>query len=147
VVVLALVLRRGLDHYALPARHWGFGLLAGWVEALWLLTVARTLATGWSDVWAWVTGRQGVAWLLEGYAWVIRLLGPLGGAVDGGVAWVLGSLGELVAPAGVRLAWLTAGAVVYGRELERAEAPAVGEVHRRVVGSLEDRRTGQRFEA
>lgn len=138
IVVLALVLRWGLDRYALTQRHWGFGFLAGWVEALWLLTIAKTITTGWSTVWTWTNERQGVAWLVEGYEWVVGVLGPVGAALSSVISWTLGVLGSFDVLVVVPLAWLTVGAVVYGREIGApAKAPDLEDVRRRVVGSVQ----------
>lgn len=152
IVVIALVLRWGLDRFALAQRHWGFGFLAGWVEALWLLTIATTISTNWSRVWAWVLDRRGVSWLLEGYQWVIGVLGPVGGAFDAAVSWLWGLLGNFDTLVVVPLAWLTVGAVVYGRELgEAAPEPDLRQVGQRVARTLEeeieDERARARWEA
>lgn len=147
IVVMALVLRWGLDRYALTEKHWGFGFLAGWVEALWLVTIAKSISTGWSSIWAWVQERRGVHWLVEGYEWVIAALGPLGGGLSSVVTWLLGLLGSFDTLIVVPMAWLTVGAVVYGRELGApAPAPAFDDVQRRVLESIEDQEAREQLE-
>ena len=151
VVVIALVLRWGLDRFKLPERHWGFGFLAGWVEALWLLTIAKTISHNWSLAWAWTLERRGVHWVIEAYQWVVAALGPVGSAFDAAVSWLFGLLGNFDALVVIPLAWLTVGAVVYGRELGApAAAPDLGRVGDRVVGSvvgsIEDERARRRLE-
>lgn len=147
IIVIALVLRWGLDRWGLAQRHWGFGFLAGWLEALWLLTIAKAFSSEWGRVWEWILDRRGVHWLVEGYETVVRVLGPVGAAVDGVVGWLLGIAGRLDTLVVVPLAWLTVGAIVYGRELGKpAAAPDLGDVRERVVGSIEDERVRRRLE-
>lgn len=151
VVVIALVLRWGLDRFELPQRHWGFGFLAGWVEALWLLTIATTISTNWGNLWAWALDRRGVHWMTEAYQWLVGALGPIGSGFDTAVSWLWGLLGNFDALVVVPLAWLTVGAVVYGRELAApAEGPDLDKVGGRVVGSvvgsIEDERARARLE-
>lgn len=147
IVVIALVLRWGLDRFQLPQRHWGFGFLAGWLEALWLLTIAKTMSNNWSLAWDWALDRRGVHWLLEGYQAVVRAFGPIGSAFDSAVSWLFGILGNFDTLVVVPLAWLTVGAVVYGRELGApAEGPDLGRVQDQVLGSIEDERARARLE-
>lgn len=144
IVAIALVLRWGLDRWGLAQRHWGFGFLAGWVEALWLLTIATSLSTQWGTIWAWILDRRGVQWLVDGYDAVVGALGPVGGAVDAVVGWLLGVAGQLDTLVVVPLAWLTVGAIVYGREL--GDPASVARVHDRFAGSIEDERIRRHWE-
>lgn len=148
VVVIALVLRWGLDRFGLAERNLAWGFLAGWVEALWLVTVAKTVSTGWSDVWSWVQGRQGVRWIIEGWEWVVSVLGPVGAGIQSALTWVLQLLGDFDTLVVVPLAWLAVGAVVYGRELATPPtATDLSAVRQRLVGSIQDERVEQGWAA
>lgn len=146
VVVGALVLRWGLDRSGLAQRNLGLGLLAAWVEALWLVTIARTISSGWDGAWAWVLDRRGVAWLLEGWGSLVRVLGPVGTWSDGAVSWLWALLGDFDALLVVPLAWLVVGAVVYGREIGGPGPEDLGTVRDRVVGAVRYPRALARLE-
>lgn len=146
VVVVALVLRWGLDRFGLAQRNLGLGLLAAWVEALWLVTIAKTISVGWSGAWSWVLGRQGVAWLVDGWSRLVTVLGPLGSWFDSAVSWLWQLLGDFDTLVVVPLAWLTVGAVVYGRELGEPAAADLRGVRERMVASVRDERTLARLE-
>ncbi|MFX0537574.1 hypothetical protein ACQBAT_01040 [Ornithinimicrobium sp. Y1847] len=147
IVVVALVLRWGLDRSGLARRSVGLGLLAGWVEAVWLLTIAKVVANSWSGAWQWVLDRRGVTWLLDAWAWVVGVLGPLGEALNAAIGWLWGVLGNFDTLVVVPMAWLTVGAVVYGRELAApAPAPSLAQVEDRMIRSVSDERTRRRLE-
>ncbi|WP_122261946.1 hypothetical protein [Ornithinimicrobium cerasi] len=146
VVVGALVLRWGLDRFDLAQRNLGLGLLAAWVEALWLVTVAKTISTGWEGAWAWVLGRRGVAWLMDGWAAAMGVLGPAGTWFDSAVSWLWDLLGDFDTLVVVPLAWLVVGAVVYGRELAEPRDTDLSRVGVRVVGAIRDERALARLE-
>lgn len=138
VVLVALAIRWGLDRFKLPERSPFFGLLAAWLEAIWLVFAARALTNGFG-FWDWARSRVGVEWVVDGWAWVVRVLGPVGGALDGAVSWLWGLLGNFDVLVVIPLAWLTVGAVVYGRELA-SPAPAPE------LPSVDDPRLQQRLE-
>lgn len=121
-VLVALAIRWGLDRFDLPERSPVFGLIAAWVEAVWLVFAARAVANGFG-FWAWARNRVGVEWVVDGWAWVVEVLGPVGGALNRAVTWLWSVLGDFDVLVVIPLAWLTVGAVVYGRELA-APAPA-----------------------
>lgn len=121
-VVIALVLRWALDRFELPDRHVAFGLLAAWVEAIWLVFAAKNVASLVGG-WDWIKSRVFVEWLLDGWADVVSALGPLGGAADRAVSWLWSILGDFDTLVVIPLAWLTVGAVVYGRQLAEPALP------------------------
>lgn len=90
--------------------------------------------------------RRGVHWIVEGYERVVEVLGPVGSAADSVVSWLLGLLGSFDTLVGVPLAWLTVGAVVYGRELGAPDAD-LGRVRQRVVRTLEEELEDERVRA
>lgn len=123
-VLVALGVRWAIDRFDLPDRSAFFGLVAAWVEAVWLVFAAKAVASGFG-FWAWARGRVGVEWLVDGWAWVVGVLGPLGGAMNRLVTWLWSVLGDFDTLVVIPLAWLTVGAVVYGRELAQP-APGPG---------------------
>lgn len=117
LIAVAFVLRTALDRFGLPSRHLSWGMLAAYVEVLWLFLLANQVANYEGQVRDWVLDRRLSTWVLERWQALTELLGPLTGPVR--------SLGrqaaELVANADqtivLPIAWLTVGAVVFGREL------------------------------
>lgn len=118
IVVGALVVRWLLDRLDLPEKAVGWGLFAAYVEVLWVWILAKRLSNFTGDIESWVRTRQLTGWLLDRWAGLVDVLGPLGRPVDAVVQWFWGAIGQADAVIVVPIAWLTVGAVVYGRELE-----------------------------
>lgn len=116
-VVLALLLRWGLDRWQLPAKHTAWGLLAAWVEAVWVVFAAKSLTSVFGQGRDWVAQRIWVEWVLDGWSTFMGWIGPVGTAVNSTVTWLWGILGDFDTLVVIPLAWLTIGAVVYGRQL------------------------------
>ncbi|MDO9379599.1 MAG: hypothetical protein Q7T56_12190 [Nocardioidaceae bacterium] len=121
LVVVALALRFGIDRFDLASRSSGFGLLAAYVEVLWLLVLATQLSNYQERVWAWVGDRTVVDWVQDRWEGVLSVVGPLAeplAAVAGAVGGFLGSADAVVI---LPVAWLTVGAVVLGQRLDAPE--------------------------
>jgi hypothetical protein len=132
IVAGALLVRWLLDRLDLPRKAVGWGLFAAYVEVLWVWILAKRLANFTGEVEAWVRTRRLSHWLTDRWGDLIDVLGPLGRPVDAVGQWFWGALGQADAIIVVPIAWLTVGAVVYGRKLEpRARrANAVGAADR-----------------
>lgn len=124
IVVGALVIRWLLDRFDLPQRGAGWGLFAAYVEVLWVWILAKRLDNFVGDVEVWVRGRRLTHWLFDQWERLIDVLGPVGEPVRAVGSWFWGALGQADAIVVIPIAWLTVGAVVYGRKLE-ARRPAV----------------------
>ena len=118
IVAVALLVRWLLDRLDLPRKAVGWGLFAAYVEVLWVWILAKRLANFTGEVEAWVRTRRLSHWLLDRWADLIDVLGPLGRPVEAVGQWFWGALGQADAIIVVPIAWLTVGAVVYGRKLE-----------------------------
>ncbi|MFQ6170163.1 hypothetical protein ACK8HX_01030 [Oryzobacter sp. R7] len=123
LVAVAFVLRTALDRFGLPARHLSWGMLAAYVEVLWLFLLARQVAGYKGEVRDWVADRRLSVWALEQWAGLTDRLGPLTEPVRSAGAF----LGEVVANADqtivLPIAWLTVGAVVFGKDLAAPAGP------------------------
>ncbi len=116
-----------LDRFDLPEKAVGWGLFAAYVEVLWVWILAKRLANFTGEVENWVRTRQLSHWLLDRWDGLIGALGPVGKPVEAVGGWLWGALGQADAIIVVPIAWLTVGAVVYGRKLEarnRRASPA-----------------------
>jgi hypothetical protein len=127
IVAGALLVRWLLDRLDLPEKAVGWGLFAAYVEVLWVWILAKRLANFTGEVEQWVRTRRLSYWLLDRWGDLIDALGPAGRPAEAVSGWVWGALGQADAIIVVPIAWLTVGAVVYGRKLEarnrRASAP------------------------
>ncbi len=123
VIVVAFVLRRLINRFELAEKHTGVGLFAAYVEIFWLFSLAvyaDQLVQKFAD---WRDSRAFTVWALDGWHRVVEVLGPVGvpvKAVVDAVAGVLANGADLVV---VPIAWLTVGAVAYGRR-DRIAPPA-----------------------
>lgn len=130
IVVGALVVRWLLDRLDLPRKAVGWGLFAAYVEVLWVWILAKRLSTFTGEVEDWVRTRRLSHWLLDRWGDLIDVLGPLGRPVEAVGQWFWGAVGEADAIIVVPIAWLTVGAVVYGRKLEPRERRTSGAAER-----------------
>ena len=124
IVAGALLVRWLLDRFDLPQKAVGWGLFAAYVEVLWVWLLAKRLGNFTSGVEEWVRTRALTGWLLGRWADVVSALGPVGHPVDATAQWLWGALGRADAIIVVPIAWLTVGAVVYGRSLDRGKPVA-----------------------
>ncbi len=117
IVVVAVVLRWGLARLEGRLHATPLGFLGAYVEAFWLIVLAAGFASYREDAWAWVESRRAIDIVIGWWESFLDLLGPVSGPVDAVVdqlVQILGSLDDLVV---VPLAWLTVGAVVFGRKI------------------------------
>lgn len=121
IVIIALVLRKVIAGFDLGGRHVGIAGFAGYLEALWLVTLASYFASSLGELREWAMSRVVTQWVIESFAKVIDVLGPVGetfNAVAGVVAALFFSMGVLVI---VPVAWIAVGATIYGASLPAAK--------------------------
>ena len=123
LVAVAFVLRTALDRFGLPARHLSWGMLAAYVEVLWLFLLANQVSGYKGEIRAWFASRRLSEWALAQWDALTALLGPLTEPVRALGGWI----GQVVANADqtivLPIAWLTVGAVVFGTELAAPDHP------------------------
>ncbi|GAA3532829.1 hypothetical protein GCM10022234_32160 [Aeromicrobium panaciterrae] len=121
LVALALLLRFLLNRFDLPSRHVGFGVVAGYVEVLWLFLLAAQFTRYQARVWDWVTERKAVDWVEDRWSDVLSAAGPFKAPLDAVAHGIGNLLTDADAVVVVPIAWLTVGAVALG---QRVEPPA-----------------------
>ncbi len=95
-----------------------FGVIAVYLEALWVYLAAYLITDLIGVVTTWVETRQGTVWLGDLRADLTGWLAPVGFVWDG-IAWLLGEAGGIIL---LPLAWLTIAGVIYGQAV-KATAP------------------------
>lgn len=132
IVVIALIVRFLLDKFDLPQRHFGWGLLAAYVEVFWLFLVARQVTDYQDKVWDWIGDRRFVDWIEHRWADVIDLVGPIGHPLQS----IMHGIGNVLTDADsiliIPVAWLTVGAVALGHQIgapERERRPSRWQPH------------------
>ncbi|MEO6412206.1 MAG: hypothetical protein ABIO48_06420, partial [Pedococcus sp.] len=124
IVAGALLVRWLLDRLDLPEKAVGWGLFVAYVEVLWVWILAKRLSNFTGEVEAWVRTRRLSQWLLDRWGDLIDALGPVGQPVEAVGQWFWGAIGQADAIIVVPIAWLTVGAVVYGRKLDASQGAA-----------------------
>jgi hypothetical protein len=118
LVAVALVLRFLIGRFDLPARHVAFGIVAAYVEVLWLFLLASQLTRYQATAWQWVEDRRFVEWVDDRWAALLDVVGPLSRPLEA-VAGAVGSfLTDADAVVLIPIAWLTVGAVALGQKIE-----------------------------
>lgn len=125
LVGLALALRWLVDRLDLPERSTGWGLFAAYIEVAWVTLLATGFTNQVREWQGWIERRQFVATVYDWWVGFTDLLGPVASPVRSAVSWVWGSLGGFDDIIVVPMAWLTVGAVVYGRSIT-APSPRAG---------------------
>lgn len=121
IIAVALLLRHLISHLELPTRHGLWGLVAAYVEVIWLFLLASQFTRYQGRVWDWVMDRRFVEWVDDRWSELIDIVGPLGSPLQ----TLADSIGHLLTDADavlvIPIAWLTVGAVALG---QRIESPA-----------------------
>ncbi len=129
IVAVAFVLRWLVNRFDLPSRNVSFGLAAAWFEVTWVTLFAHQIPRMFGAVKDWVDGRVAVVWAQNLWHSVIDALGPIGGPVEAARAWFWGVLGDFDAIVIIPVAWLTVGAIVYGRTISAPSGPEKPRAH------------------
>lgn len=135
LVAIAIVLRYGLGVLAQRRPMRWIPWVAAYVEVLWLVTLARMLASHQEAAFAWLEERAVTQAVAGGWRSLVAFFGPVGDAVDTGSRWLFDLLGDADALLVIPVAWLTVGAVVYGQQLSDPERRKQAS-HRRPRGGL-----------
>ncbi|HEY2790737.1 MAG TPA: hypothetical protein VGJ28_00170, partial [Micromonosporaceae bacterium] len=118
IIVVAIGLRTALSRWNLAERHAGFGILAAYLEVIWITVAASLIA--WS--WGWLSDRRFVQWWLDGVHRIDRLGAPVHHVMD----WLSTLIGSADVVIALPIAWLTIAAIVYGQQI--STAPSTREV-------------------
>jgi hypothetical protein len=127
IVIAALVVRKVIAGFGLSRRHLGIAAFAGYLEALWMVTLATAFTRSIDSLKEWVGSRAVIVRLTDALQTAIDVLGPLGRAAQAAIdqiAAVISSMGALVI---VPVAWMAVGATVYGTSLPDASPLATPE--------------------
>lgn len=130
ILVVAFALRWVLKRYRERLPRW-FGVIAVYLEAVWVYFAALVLSVAIEAVTGWVQTRQAMVWLDDLRATVSAAFAPLAWIWEG-VEWLLGEAGGIIL---LPLAWLAIAGVVYGQAVAPEPVPTDalgGEVAARV---------------
>lgn len=121
-VALAITLRKLLTSFKVSERSWRWASLVAYIEAVWVVILARYFQAQLSDIQAWVSSRAVVVGLLRWKDAAIDLLGPVAPLVHHTLGWIsqhLASMGELVV---IPVAWMAIGATITGSQLADSDS-------------------------
>jgi hypothetical protein len=110
VVVVAFALRFAWKRYRERLPRWT-GVLATYLEALWVYFAVSVIGIGLGYVTSWVGSRQAMVWLNDFRATITESFAALAWLWEG-VEWFLGEAGGIIL---LPVAWLTIAGVLYGQ--------------------------------
>ena len=117
IVAIALVIRFLIGRLGLPGRHVSWGVVAAYVEVIWLFLLATQFTRYQDRVWAWVLDRRFVDWVVDRWEQLIAVIGPLGRPLEAVAAGIGNLLTDANAVLLIPVAWLTVGAVALGQKI------------------------------
>ena len=123
LVAVAFALRRIFAARRATTRVRGLGVLAAYVEVLWLTGATAALGTARNDIDSWVRSRRVVVWAQHTWATFVDQVGPVVAIVHAVVSWLATLIGTATAVIVVPVAWLAIGAVVYGEAIREVQGP------------------------
>ena len=118
IILVALLLRYLIGRLELPARHVTWGVVAAYVEVIWLFLLASQFTRYQDRIWDWIMDRRFVDWTDDRWHALIAVVGPLGRplqALADGVGNLLSDADTVLI---VPIAWLAVGAVALGQKIE-----------------------------
>ncbi|MGN9913216.1 hypothetical protein ACTMTJ_37315 [Phytohabitans sp. LJ34] len=130
VILVAIVLRWLLNIWRGGRRWPALGILAAYLEVIWIIVTMATLNQARDPLTSWLRERKVVEWLLDLWDRVVEALGPLTNIARNTGEWLMGAIASADTVIVVPLAWLAVGAVVYGHKLA-PPAPSTSELLRR----------------
>lgn len=125
-VAVAFGIRWLIERLDLPKKGTGWGWLAAYVEVTWVTLFATGLMNKIGEWTDWFKNRQAAASAQQAYERVTESLGGPGQLIDQVLAFIAGAIGKADAIILIPMAWLTVGAVVYGRTLTQAKKAEPG---------------------
>ncbi|MEO7446999.1 MAG: hypothetical protein ABI336_01895 [Humibacillus sp.] len=133
VIIVAFTIRRLINRFELAEKHTSVGLFAAYVEIFWIFSLAVFADQLLGKYTEWRDTRALTVWGLDTWHHVVDVLGPVGvplRIVVDAIAGLVANGTDLVV---VPIAWLTVGAVAYGRR-DRLAAPSIPVVPATVAG-------------
>lgn len=134
---VAFGLRWLIGRLGLPKKHTGFGWLAAYVEVTWVTLFATGVMSQVGSWREWFLNRQAAVAAKDQYTEVTEAVGAPMELFNRVTGWFAGAIGQADAIIIVPLAWLTVGAVVYGRSLSQIEQDEPGPFVRRWAARAE----------
>lgn len=118
LIVVALAIRWAIDRFDLAEKHAGIGIFGGYVEVLWMVTLAKTFSNYLGTARDWVFERRAVDATVTWWHEFVDQLGWF----TAPLRWATQAVTNLLTHADVvfviPIAWLVTGAVVYNRRIE-----------------------------
>lgn len=118
LVVGALVARKLITLFDLAQKSVLMRAFATYLEALWMVTLARVLTMRLDELAEWVKSREAVAWAMDAWDGVLAAWGGFGAWLLEAYGWITEAAAQLGGLVLVPVAWLAIGAAVYGAELK-----------------------------
>lgn len=118
LIVVALSIRWAIDRFDLADKHAGIGIFGGYVEVLWMVTLAKNFSNYLGTARDWVFERRAVDATITWWHEFVDQLGWF----TAPLRWATQAITNLLTHADVvfviPVAWLVTGAVVYNRRIE-----------------------------
>jgi hypothetical protein len=112
-IVAAIGVRWVLGRWSWAVRRPWIGIVRAYLEIVWIGVVASVFEPVGEAGWSWLTDRRVVHWGVDATDRVGQMGEPIHRVMD----WFGGLLGSADTVVAVPIAWLTVGAIVYGREI------------------------------
>lgn len=117
LIVTALVLRKLIALTGAANRVMALTILAIYLEAMWMLLLARTFMRRLQEIGQWLADRVFFDALARQWEAALNMLGPLRSWVEAGAAWVGTVASGVTALVVLPITWLAVGAACYQTEL------------------------------
>ncbi len=117
IALVAVVARKALDLVLTNSSRGWLHALRGYLEALWLTTLAWVLAQKFDIVTSWFLSRKAVATLIDTYYALAEFFGPVGEVVDRLLGGPSGMIATVIAFVVIPFAWIAISATTYGTSL------------------------------
>ena len=112
-ILAAIGLRWVLGRWSWAVSRPWMGIVRAYLEIVWIAIVASVFEPLGQAGWSWLTDRRAVHWAVA----ATDRAGHIGQPVHQVLEWFGGLLGSADTVIAVPIAWLTVGAIVYGREI------------------------------
>ncbi|RRD03624.1 hypothetical protein EII34_13640 [Arachnia propionica] len=137
----ALVVRRVIAITRAARRFVVMAAVAAYLEALWMVSLAKAMSTELTKLFGWIRRRAVVDALLRQWDLFVSWLGPVGELAVVVLGWVSGFVGSATLLLLLPVAWLALGAHVCQDQLDDAElsTPSMEEIQRRIGAGVRAR--------